>query len=238
MLPTPCPYLHDREWRLEYEIAVKIKPDDLLERLKEGWRRHSYYFFRPACLSCHACQTLRVPVQEFKPNRSQRRVIKTNANTEYVIRSPLFTARHVEIFMSCQSHHYRTRDWPEESLESSTATVRSFVEDPVAIQEWDFYIDNTLVGVMYVDRLPDGFSAIYSYHDPAYRKYSIGTLMILSLLEYARMQGFSHVYLGYYIKDCLSMQYKSKFAPNEILTPDGTWRPLIEQGSLQSDNDP
>jgi len=228
MLPTQCPYLRDKEWRLEYEVAVNIEPDELEERLKQGWRRHTYYLFRPACLSCNACQTLRVDVQEFRANRSQRRVIKANTNTKHVIGLPEFSQRHVEIFWSCQAHHTETRDWPKESFGSSTATVQNFVDDPNPVQEWDFYVDGVLVGVMYVDQLPDGFSAIYSYHDPAYRKYSIGTLMILRLIEFARERGLSHVYLGYYIKHCLSMEYKARFAPNEILTPDGTWRRLFE----------
>ena len=228
MLPSPCPYLADKDWQLEYEVAVDVTPSDLLDRLKQGWRRHNFYLFRPACPSCKACQTMRLPVKEFKPNRSQRRVIKANENTRFQIGRPVFSAKHVDIFMRGQAHHTETRNWPAESLEAGISTVKSFVEDPLPIQEWNFFIDGNLVGVLYVDVLPEGFSAIYSYHDPDYRRYSIGTFMILSLIKYTADLDLPHLYLGYYIDNCLSMQYKARFVPNEALGPDGKWYRFFE----------
>ena len=52
---------------------------------------------------------------------------------------------------------------------------------------------------------------------------SLGTFDILSLLASARERGLPHVYLGYYVAGCQSMEYKRKFRPNEVLRPDGTW---------------
>ena len=83
-----------------------------------------------------------------------------------------------------------------------------------------------LVGVGYVDVLDEGLSAIYFFHDPREAKRSLGTLNILHLMEAARQRGRSHVYLGYYVNGCRSLEYKARFKPNEIFTG-STWEPFI-----------
>jgi leucyl-tRNA---protein transferase len=36
----------------------------------------------------------------------------------------------------------------------------------------------------------------------------------------------SHVYLGYYVEGCGSLEYKARFQPNEVPGPDGEWVPF------------
>ena len=74
-----------------------------------------------------------------------------------------------------------------------------------------------------MDALPEALSAIYCYYDPTERARSLGTFNILSLLASARERGLPHVYLGYYVAGCRSMEYKRTFRPNEVLGPNGTW---------------
>jgi hypothetical protein len=62
------------------------------------------------------------------------------------------------------------------------------------------------------------------------RARSLGTFNILSLLASARERGLPHVYLGYHVAGCRSMEYKRKFRPNEVLRPNGTWE-AFEVGS-------
>ena len=52
---------------------------------------------------------------------------------------------------------------------------------------------------------------------------SLGTHMILWLIEQARALSLEHVYLGFWIDGCAKMSYKAKFQPQEIWTIDG-WR--------------
>ena len=75
----------------------------------------------------------------------------------------------------------------------------------------------------YVDALPEALSAIYCYDPPTEGARSLGTFNILSLLASAHQRGLLHVYLGYYVAGCRSMEYKRKFRPNEVLGPDGIW---------------
>src|SRR5438105_10186271 len=77
-LPTVCHYLPGQVWRLEYELVSEMSPDEYLERMRDGWRRFGHTLFRPKCPACTACRTLRVLVEQFRPNRSQRRARKLN----------------------------------------------------------------------------------------------------------------------------------------------------------------
>ena len=97
-----------------------------------------------------------------------------------------------------------------------------FLTNPFPTEEWSYWVDDKLVGVGYVDALPEGLSAIYYYHEPTEHSRSLGTFNILKIIEAARQRGLPHVYLGYYVKGCRSLEYKARFRPNEILF-DGRW---------------
>src|SRR5260370_16527470 len=77
--PGPCGYLPDQTWRLEYEFFSKLSAAEYLSQMENGWRRFGASVFRPRCPACNACRSLRVLVERFQPNRSQRRVRKANA---------------------------------------------------------------------------------------------------------------------------------------------------------------
>jgi arginine-tRNA-protein transferase len=74
-----------------------------------------------------------------------------------------------------------------------------------------------LVGVDLVDFLDDGLSAIYFYYDPDFAKYSLGNYSIYKQIEMAKERELKWIYLGYYVKDCDSLNYKVNFTPYEIL---------------------
>jgi arginine-tRNA-protein transferase len=54
---------------------------------------------------------------------------------------------------------------------------------------------------------------------------SLGTHLILTLVDQARQEGLPHVYLGYWIEGSRKMDYKRRFQPLEALGRDG-WLPL------------
>uniref|UniRef100_UPI00200D80C1 hypothetical protein n=1 Tax=Escherichia coli TaxID=562 RepID=UPI00200D80C1 len=72
-----------------------------------------------------------------------------------------------------------------------------------------------------------GLSAIYFFHDPLLYAYGLGIWNVISLINDAKKNNLAHVYLGYYVKGCQSLEYKSGFKPNEILTPRGKWVPYL-----------
>jgi arginine-tRNA-protein transferase len=84
-----------------------------------------------------------------------------------------------------------------------------------------------LLAVCLLDWLADGPSAVYSFFEPGETRRSLGTHVVLSLIETATREGTAHVYLGYWIERSRKMAYKTRFRPLEGLGPDG-WRVITE----------
>jgi arginine-tRNA-protein transferase len=225
--PSRCEYLPDQTSRLEYEWVPDLTPASYMQRLLEGWRRFGDCLFRPRCRACQACQSLRVDVARFRPDRSQRRAWKRNdGQVSLRLAVPRVDAEHLDLYRRFHAHQQATKGWPEN--DGDVASFRSaFVENPFPTWEWRHELDGTLVGVGYVDVLPAGLSAIYFYHDPDHRDRSLGTWNVLRLIDHARALGLPHVYLGYHVAGCRSLAYKARFAPNQALDLDGTWRDVI-----------
>src|SRR5262249_539484 len=81
-----------------------------------------------------------------------------------------------------------------------------------------------LLGGALTDGLSDGLSMVYSFFDPDEAHRSLGTLMILDHIERARRLGLPYVYLGYWVDGSRKMDYKSRFLPQERLTPESWTR--------------
>ena len=226
--PGACEYLPGQTWRMEYEFAPFLSKRQYSTRLIEGWRRFGDTMFRPRCRSCDACRSLRVIVDRFQPDRSQRRAFKKNSTTTNVsIGEPILDATRLALYQRFHAHRETTRGWrgSEADRESEIdAYVSTFVNNPFPTSEWRFEIDDRLIGVGLVDDLPIGLSAIYLMHDPEFLDRSIGTFNVLCLIEEARRRGLPHVYLGYHVGGCRSLDYKARFRPHEFLDAEGVWR--------------
>jgi arginyl-tRNA--protein-N-Asp/Glu arginylyltransferase len=177
--------------------------------------------FRPECPSCRMCQSQRVPVTTFRPRESQRRAWNKNqASVTLRIGSPSVSAAKLDLFARFQQHGHEAKGWPADN-----SSLGLLLANPFPTEEWCYYLGDRLIGVGYVDALPEGLSAIYFYYDPAERHRSLGTYNVLSILASARERGLPHVYLGYYVEGCRSLEYKARFRPNEVLDGRGTWDP-------------
>jgi leucyl-tRNA---protein transferase len=224
-----CGYLPDRAWSLEYELVSALSADEYLQRMKEGWRRFGHTLFRPRCAECQACQSLRVSAACFRLNRSQRRA--WNLNEEAVqlrIGPPTVTRQKLNLYDRYHAFQTDAKGWPQHPAKDAASYAESFVENPFVTEEWSYYADNRLAGVGYVDVLREGLSAIYFFYEPALRGRSLGTFNVLSILSEARRRRLKHVYLGYFVDGCASLTYKANFRPNEVLGPNGVWRPFRE----------
>ena len=91
------------------------------------------------------------------------------------------------------------------------------MDNPFPVEEWCYYIGQRLVGVGYVDPLPAALSAIYFFYEPEQRDRSLGTYNVQQIIESARKRQIPHVYLGYCVEGCPSLEYKARFQPNEVL---------------------
>jgi arginine-tRNA-protein transferase len=224
--PYPCPYLPDRT-----AVSAVYDPDapvgSLLysDLIRHGFRRSGHRLYRPHCPQCSACKSLRIPVADFRPSRSQRRAWRHNADLHTTLRAPEVTAEDFALY----SRYQRVRHpGGEMDFDSPEDYGRACLASPVDTVIAEFREDGgRLMAVAITDVLPAGLSAVYTFFDPHEPRRSLGTLAVLWQIEYARRVGLPHVYLGYWIRESPQMAYKSRFRPAEAWEGDG-WRPLGE----------
>lgn len=223
--PSPCGYLPEQLWQLEYEYVAEMSAAEYAVRLFQGWRRFGNALFRPRCAACQACRSLRVVVERFRPNRSQRRARQVNEGVLTLrIGEPSVTRAKLDLYDRYHAYQAEHKGWPVHPARDPASYASSFVENPFPTQEWCWYLGDRLVGVGYVDDLPGGLSAIYFFYDPEDRHRSLGTWNVLGVIEHAVARRIPFVYLGYYVDGCRSMEYKAGFVPNQVRGPDGAWR--------------
>jgi leucyl-tRNA---protein transferase len=224
--PSACGYLPDRRWSLRHVIVAQASAEDYQAHLVRGWRRFGRAFFRPVCKSCQECRSVRVPVAMFRPDRSQRRARKANADLRLEVGPPSVSPEKLQLYDRFHEHQSDEKGWPVHSPKEPADYAQSFVDNPFPVEEWCYYLGDRLVGVGYADVLPGGLSAIYFFYDPDERARSLGTFNVLKLIEATAARGLPHLYLGYYVEGCRSLEYKARFRPNEVLGPHGEWGPF------------
>jgi arginine-tRNA-protein transferase len=219
-----CSYLPEQIARMHYEIVGQMSPLEYRRRLEAGWRRFGTSLFVPRCPQCNACQSIRVDVKRFKPNRSQRRAWNANADVELRVSEPSVSPEKLDLYDRFHEFQVGNKGWPEHAPKEENSYVESFVENPVPTLELSYHLGSRLLGAGYVDSLPGAMSAIYFFYEPSERYRSLGTFNVLSILDLARRLGLPYVYLGYFVEGCRSLEYKANFAPNQVVGPDGHWR--------------
>ena len=223
--PLPCPYLSGR---LERKIVTELTGPDaeiLHEALsRAGFRRSHSIAYTPACPGCNACVPVRIVAESFAHNRRWvRRIRRGNADlipTEITARA---SAEQYRLFSRYQDSRHSGGDMALMGFYD----YRSMVEDsPIETFLVEFRDQNgQLRAVCLTDRMSDGLSAVYSFFEPEFADRSLGSYMILWLIERALSLGLPYVYLGYWIAESRKMAYKARFAPLEAFGPGG-WRPL------------
>jgi len=81
---------------------------------------------------------------------------------------------------------------------------------------YEFRLGNQLLAVAVTDVLPNGLSAVYTFYDPNQEQRSLGRFAILWQISETLRLGLHAVYLGYWIKNCRKMNYKTQYRPIEL----------------------
>ncbi|MCA9196456.1 MAG: arginyltransferase [Planctomycetales bacterium] len=219
---SECSYLPSETSVMDYRIILALNSNEYEHLLERGWRRQGVHVFRPACPACNKCRSLRVNVAEFRPSKSQRRVLRQNQDVQLIVQRPVITYQHIEVFNRYHQDMSQRRGWrfrqvdPQEYYQSFLSGDYDFA------REFLYLRDGQLLGVGLVDVTDNAMSSVYFFHDPAWRNDSPGTFSALKELEFAAARNIPFVYLGYWIRENQSMQYKNRFRPHELLDEYGS----------------
>jgi arginine-tRNA-protein transferase len=213
-----CSYLEN-----ETASTVFLSPKQTINRalysqLSEyGFRRSGTHIYKPLCENCNACVPMRIPVALFMPSRSQKRTWKRNNDITVHTTQTLDTDEHYALYERYINQRHKDGDMYPPSKEQ----FKNFLGG-----EWhstcyyEFRKDGRLLATSVADVMDNGISAVYTYYDPDEEKRSLGSFVILFLVEEAKKHKLSSLYLGYWIKNSSKMNYKSAYRPLEIQSGD------------------
>ena len=218
--PHPCSYKES-----EQAATVFVDPDLVIDKAINsklsdlGYRRSGAHLYRPDCDFCQACISCRVPVAEFQFNRSQRRILRRNESLRVVEKSDLTDYIAYDLYQRYINQRHLDGDMFPASLEQYETFIKTKMFDT---RFFLFYEQEELLAVSVVDFLEQGLSAVYTFFDPDQGQRSLGNFAILWQIKTCQKLGLPYVFLGYWIKGCGKMEYKSKFRPLEMLI-NGRW---------------
>ena len=230
--PAPCPYLAGKTERKVFTELKGAHADELNDALgRIGFRRSQTVAYRPSCLDCRACVSVRVVAGEFAPSNTQKRNIKRNDDLVVTECRPWATSEQFELLQRYLGARHpgggmAAMDEIDYADMVEHTSVSSFVieyrEPSVGGRP------GRLVGACLTDRQGDGLSMIYSFYDPEHEaRTGLGNYIILDHIRRAGREGLPYVYLGYWVEGSQRMQYKIRYRPLEQLGPRG-WQRMSE----------
>ncbi|MEH6628200.1 MAG: arginyltransferase [Motiliproteus sp.] len=216
----PCSYLNNRQAK-----TLFVDPKAVLEQsgysvLSDlGFRRSGPHVYRPHCSGCNACISARIPVQQFRTTKNQKRVLRTNQDLRLEITRPHFSDQLYGLYEDYINARHADGDMHPPSPEQFESFLVNSEQNTYFYQ---FHCGSDLLAVAVVDQLDQGLSAIYTFFNPNESKRSLGRFCILQQIQAAQNLELPFLYLGYWIKGCQKMDYKIEYRPIQLLF-DGHW---------------
>lgn len=234
--PAACPYLPGRSERKVFTELKGPNADALNDALgRIGFRRSQTVAYRPSCIDCTACVSVRVVVDEFAASSTQKRNLKRNSDLVATLCRPWSTTEQFELLQRYLGVRHpgggmATMDEIDFADMIEHTPVTTYVieyREPSA----DGVTPGRLVGACLTDRQGDGLSMIYSFYDPDHTTRSgLGNYIILDHIRRSKETGLPFVYLGYWVDGSTRMQYKVRYRPLDRLGRNGWERmPTAEQ---------
>ena len=199
-----------------------------------GFRRSQNIAYRPACETCSACVSARLPVADYVFSRSERRVMRRNCGlTRHVVEAEA-TREQFDLLRAYLAARHSGGGMADMTWSDYVAMVE---DTAVRTHMVEYRLESPdggpgqLAACALVDRLSDGLSLVYSFFDQAIASDSPGSFVIFDHVLEARRLRLPYLYLGYWVRGSAKMDYKARFSPVEILHPDG-WRLMSARDRL------
>ncbi|WP_432719654.1 arginyltransferase [Jeongeupia wiesaeckerbachi] len=221
--PYPCSYLPEQLARSQVAVPSEVIDAQSYSQLVQiGFRRSGQFVYRPHCDRCRACVPVRIPVDAFEPDRSQRRAQQRHGNLRARLLGLEYSDAHFLLYQRYQAARHAGGGMDQDGREQYENFI---LKSNVASFLVEFREAGQLRMVSLIDQLDDGMSSVYTFYDPDVPGASYGVYNVLWQVSLARQFGLPYLYLGYWIERCGKMAYKTRYQPIEGLV-DGEWRSL------------
>ena len=233
--PAPCPYIPGRT---ERKVFTELSGDhatelnDALGRI--GFRRSQGVAYRPSCADCSACISVRVVAAEFRPNASQRKLLRRHDDLEVTACKPWTTEEQFALLRRYLAARHPGGGMADMDELDFADMVEQTPVDTLVVEYREPTVDGVpgrLVGACLTDHQADGLSMVYSFFEPDEGvRQGLGTFIILDHILRAARSDMPYVYLGYWVEQSPRMQYKTRYQPLERLGPAG-WSRMTVAGT-------
>ena len=211
----PCGYLETKiAQSLFVHPSYSITTSTYAHLLEQGFRRSGEEVYAPHCSHCSACIPARLPLKKFKPSKSQRRCMRKNIETRVNIKPAIFEQAHYDMYLRYQA----IRHPGGSMINASPENYFSFLSSSWCNTQFvEFSIHNELAGIAIIDQFDEAWSAVYTFFEPKFSDYSLGVYAILWQIQQANLLQKEYLYLGFWLKDCTKMSYKTCYQPIQLL---------------------
>ncbi len=208
-----CPYLENNEWLSDMFKAETLEGSSYESLINRGFRRSGNFFYKNKCRGCKECISIRILVDSFSMSKSQKKALRKNADVRITVQPSEFDWEDYELYRKYSVLRHKTDSTVESYLDF---LVRSAVDTRMM----RYFIQSALVGIGWVDVLPESLSSVYYAFDPAYGKRSLGVFSTLKEIEMAKMLNKPILHMGFWVRNCDSMEYKNRYRPYQLLIDD------------------
>ncbi len=214
----PCSYLPEQVARLEEKVVEDLGAEEWEFLLSQGWRRFGSNLFRPACLACQQCVSIRLSPNKFIPSDSQKRAERRCAKFKLTLQKPLVDEEHLTLYHAWHTAREEIREWNTATLTDEDYFYQFAVPCESAWEfSWRDPVSGELLAVSLVDLTPKALSLIYFFYSPKIARLSPGVANVTKAVTFAKETSRNFIYLGFRILGCASSVYKADYKPHELL---------------------
>lgn len=191
--------------------AECVPPEAMDALWAEGWRHFGTEFFRYS-LTEHDSEVqtvvpLRMELSQLALSKSQRRVLRKNADVRVELRPASLSSEVLAIF---QRHKTRFTENVPEDLTSFLGREPATV--PCECLEFCCFLEGELIAASFLDVGATAVSSVYGVFEPACASRSLGIFTMLTEMLWAREQGKQFAYPGYATHGASHYDYKKQFS--------------------------
>ncbi|MEO6654601.1 MAG: arginine-tRNA-protein transferase [Pyrinomonadaceae bacterium] len=208
--------------------AASVKPVTLDTLLADAWRHFGTHFFRYNFgvyeNEIRRVIPLRIHLADLKLSKSQRRVLRRNADLETKISPFEITSEIYDLF---DRHKQRFKSGVPNSIYDFVA--RDADTSPSIVFTVSVRLNSKLVAASFFDIGKRSISSIYGIFDPEERTRSLGIFTMLKEIEFAIEQGKEFYYHGYAYEGESYYDYKKRFTGLEQFDWNGNWSQIFTE---------